>query len=64
MRLGAGEIVLVDDDRMENRNVNRILNSTIQDARNGRLKVDVLADAIERADLGTRVVRAPFDLKT
>ena len=59
MRLGAGEIVLVDDDCMEDRNVNRILNSTMQDAREGRLKVDVLADAMERADLGTRVIRVP-----
>jgi len=62
MRLGAGEIVLVDDDRMEDRNVNRILNSTIQDAREGRLKVDVLADAIDHAALGTRVIRVPKNL--
>jgi hypothetical protein len=62
MRLGAGEIVLVDDDCMEDRNVNRILNSTMQDAREGRLKVDVLADAMERADLGTRVIRVPRNL--
>ena len=62
MRLGAGEIVLVDDDRMEDRNINRILNSTTQDAREGRLKVDVLADAMERADLGTRVIRVPRNL--
>lgn len=29
MRLGAGELVLVDDDRIEDRNINRILNSTM-----------------------------------
>jgi tRNA A37 threonylcarbamoyladenosine dehydratase len=46
MRLGASEPVLVDDDRIEDRNVNRILNSTIRDARDARSKVDVLADAI------------------
>ena len=62
MRLGAGEIVLVDDDCMEDRNVNRILNSTMQDAREGRLKVDVLADTMERADLGTHVIRVPRNL--
>jgi hypothetical protein len=62
MRLGAAEIVIVDDDRIEDRNLNRILNSTMQDARDGRLKVDVLADAIERADLGTRVIRLPQNL--
>ena len=32
MRLGVGEIVIVDDDQMEERNVNRILNSTMEDA--------------------------------
>lgn len=57
MRLGAGEIIIVDDDCMEARNVNRILNSTLADAEQGRHKVDVLADAIERTGLGTRVIR-------
>jgi hypothetical protein len=62
MRLGVGEIVLVDDDVMEDRNVNRILNSTMDDVHRARLKVDVLADAIERAQLGTRVIRLPKNL--
>jgi len=62
MRLGTGAIVLVDDDRMEDRNVNRILNSTIQDARDSRLKVDVMADAIERTNRGTRVIRVTKNL--
>ena len=30
MRLGVGELVIVDDDHMEDRNVNRILNSTMR----------------------------------
>jgi hypothetical protein len=58
MRLGVGELVTVDDDRMEDRNVNRILNSTMRDAEQRRLKVEVQAEAIERAGLGTRVI--PF----
>ena len=62
MRLGAAEIVAVDDDRMEERNVNRILNSTMKDAKERRYKVDVLADAIERTELGTRVVRITKNL--
>jgi hypothetical protein len=62
MRLGADEIVIVDNDRMEDRNVNRILNSTMQDARDERSKVDVLGDAIERAGLGTRVIRLDRNL--
>jgi hypothetical protein len=62
LRLGVGEIVIVDDDRMEDRNVNRILNSTMDDVHEKRLKVDVLGDAIERAGLGTRVIRLAKNL--
>ncbi len=57
VRLGVGEIIIVDDDTMEDRNVNRILNSTMDDAKQGRHKVDVLADSIERMGLGTKVIR-------
>lgn len=63
-RLGTGQLVPVDDDIMEDRNVNRIPNSTLQDVREKRNKVDVLADAIERAGLGTRVIRVPKNLWT
>ncbi|MFT3938237.1 HesA/MoeB/ThiF family protein [Rhodopseudomonas sp.] len=56
-RLGVGELVIVDDDCIEDRNVNRILNSTMQDADRNRAKVDVIGDAIERIGLGTRVIR-------
>ena len=51
--------MIVDDDCMEKRNVNRILNSTMRDVRDKRLKVDVLGDAVERAELGTEVIRLP-----
>jgi hypothetical protein len=57
IRLGVGELVIVDDDTMEDRNVNRILNSTMADVAKKRAKVDVLGDAIERTGLGTRVIR-------
>jgi hypothetical protein len=62
MRLGAAVIVIVDDDHMEERNVNRILNSTMDDVKHGRAKVDVLADAVERTGLGTRVIRLKRNL--
>lgn len=62
MRLGAAVIVVVDDDHMEERNVNRILNSTIDDVKKKRLKVDVLADAVERTGLGTRIIRVKKNL--
>ena len=56
-RLGVGELVIVDDDHMEERNVNRVLNSTLEDVEEKRLKVDVQGDAIQRVGLGTRVIR-------
>lgn len=55
VRLGVGELILVDDDYVEDRNVNRIVNSTMEDARKNRPKVDVLTEAIERIGLGTKV---------
>ena len=54
VRLGVGEIILIDPDLVEERNLNRILNATRADI--GRPKVEVLADAIRRMGLGTRVV--------
>lgn len=56
VRLGVGELVIVDDDHMEVRNVNRISNSTMRDAEQQKLKVDVQADAINRIGLPTRVL--------
>jgi hypothetical protein len=55
-RLGVGELVMVDDDVLEERNLNRILNATMADVRAGRHKVDVLAEAVKRMETGTRVV--------
>lgn len=46
-RLGFGDIILVDHDRMAMKNLNRILNSTLCDAQAERLKVDVISDSIK-----------------
>jgi ThiF family len=62
VRLGVGELVLVDPDHVEERNLNRILGATMEDAREGRLKVDVLQRHIERIGLGTRVHTCPCSL--
>jgi hypothetical protein len=54
-RLGVGRLVLVDPDRVEEKNLNRILNAGKEDAYLGRLKVQVMARAIARMGLGTEV---------
>ncbi|WP_379878714.1 ThiF family adenylyltransferase [Lacibacterium aquatile] len=45
-RLGFGQTILIDFDQMEAKNLNRILNSTLDDARTNRPKVDMMAAAI------------------
>lgn len=56
VRLGVGELVLVDHDHMTKRNVNRILNSTMRDAECNRPKVEMLTERIEQMGLGTKVI--------
>ncbi|MCK1606500.1 ThiF family adenylyltransferase [Bradyrhizobium sp. 166] len=51
----VGELVLVDPDVVEEKNLNRILNSGMADAEAGRSKVAVAEDAIKKMRLGTRV---------
>lgn len=52
-RMGIGGLVIIDFDQVEDRNLNRIINSTIADAKAGALKVDVFrrAAAAYRPDL-------------
>jgi hypothetical protein len=56
VRLGVGSLIIVDPDKIEERNLNRILNSTMLDALKGRYKVDVLKRAIRSFGLGTEVI--------
>lgn len=56
VRLGVGELVLVDPDVIEKKNLNRIVNSTMNDALNANYKVDVIKKAIEKIGIGTRVI--------
>ncbi|MGO9145121.1 MAG: ThiF family adenylyltransferase [Desulfomonilia bacterium] len=62
-RLGVGELVLVDPDHVEERNLNRIIGATMEDARERRLKVEVVANHIERIGLGTRLHMFPTVLE-
>lgn len=52
-RVGVGEIHLVDPDKIEIKNLNRILNTSVNDV--GKYKVSVLKSAIEGMGLGTKV---------
>lgn len=45
-RMGFGQVSLIDFDKVEIRNLNRILNSTLTDAEKHRLKVEMFADAV------------------
>jgi len=56
-RLGTRRLVLVDPDRVEYRNLNRIVGATASDAALLRPKVDVLAESVARMGLGTEVTR-------
>ena len=58
----VGTLVLVDPDRVEEKNLNRILNATMDDAQQNRLKVDVAARAISEMGLGTTVETHPRSL--
>ncbi|MYJ96808.1 MAG: ThiF family adenylyltransferase [Proteobacteria bacterium] len=60
----VGSLVLVDPDCVEEKNLNRIVNATMEDAQNRRPKVDVAARAIRAMGLGTLVethYRSLFD---
>ena len=63
-RLGVGRLVLVDPDRVEEKNLNRIVNATREDAYLKRPKVEVLARAIARMGFGTEVELVPESLIT
>jgi len=57
VRLGVGTIIIIDPDTVEKKNLNRILNTTMEAAEAGKFKTDVLADAIERIGIGTKVIK-------
>jgi len=56
VRLGVGKIILIDPDNVEKKNLNRITNSTMQDAVLGLKKVMVIKKAIDQIGLGTKVI--------
>lgn len=63
-RLGVGRLVLVDPDRVEEKNLNRILNATREDAYLKRLKVEVMARSIASMGFATELEIIPENLAT
>lgn len=61
-RLGIGRLVLIDPDHVEEKNLNRIYNTRMSDARAGRLKVEVLGEAVRAMGLDCEVVTLATDL--
>ena len=61
-RLGVGKLILIDSDRVEEKNLNRILNSSKEDSYLGTYKVHALAKAIARMGLNQQVVPMPVNL--
>lgn len=59
-RLGVGEIILIDFDKLEEKNLNRILNSSYADL--GTYKVEMFANAIRRYHPNCEVVALPSSL--
>lgn len=62
VRLGVGTIVIIDPDIVEEKNLNRILNTTIDDAKQKRSKTEVLATSIVKIGLGTTVIKYNVNL--
>jgi hypothetical protein len=54
IRLGIGDIVNVDPDKMEWRNLNRILHASVTNAIQNKSKVEVAAEAASRTGLPTQ----------
>ncbi len=61
-RLGVGEVVPIDDDYVENRNLNRITYATAKHAKNGTLKVKALKQEAGRQGLGVKIIPIPKEL--
>ena len=64
LRLGVGELIVIDPDHVEAKNLNRILNTTYRDAAEGRAKVEVFRMAAAAISPTTRVLACAQELET
>ena len=63
-RLGIKRLILVDDDIVEERNLNRVLYATKRHALSQTPKVDVVADGIANIGIGTEIIPLNSNLAT
>ena len=59
-RMGVGRVTLIDPDRIEEHNLDRLLYGTVRDI--GRLKVDVAAEAMRRNGTANNIDITPLSL--
>ncbi len=62
IRSGVGELIAVDDDVVLERNLNRIVNATADDAKARRTKVEVAARTAVMVGMGTKITPLPMSL--
>lgn len=55
VRLGVGNLVIVDPDVVEKKNLNRIIYAKMSDVKKKRAKVDLISSSINKIGLGTIV---------
>lgn len=55
IRLGVQRLIVIDDDLLEASNVSRVYNSTLDDAKNGLSKVEVVGRLAQAIDFNTKV---------
>lgn len=62
LRNYVGTLIAVDPETIEDKNLNRIINSTSIDAKKARSKVSLVAETAQKIGLGTKVVPYETDL--
>jgi len=55
-RLGVGRIILIDPDKIKEKNLDRILNANMSHARGEKYKVDVIKSSLDALESGTEIV--------
>lgn len=64
IRSGVAELIVIDDDIILERNLNRIVNATIHDVHAQRAKVSVVGRTAHLVGLGTKIIALPTSLLT